>query len=186
MFSYFQQRSIRKARARQLYQQATHQARHPDFYTVLGVPDTVDGRFEMVCLHCYLLMRRLRQLGHKKLSQALFDVFFVNMDQSLREMGVGDLGVPKHMKRMMKGFNGRSHRYEAAFGHGDDVRAGLEDALHQNVYATCENQPDTAMMSQMVDYILLQEKALASCDLAHDDMCFYTPTTGQEDVRYAS
>ena len=90
------------------------QARQPVFYESYGVPDSVDGRFEMIALHCYLLMRRLQAAGDKALSQKLFDIFFVSMDQSLREMGVGDLAVPKHMKRMMNGFNGRADGYEQA------------------------------------------------------------------------
>ncbi|MEM8833425.1 MAG: ubiquinol-cytochrome C chaperone family protein, partial [Pseudomonadota bacterium] len=107
MLGYFTKKKHRKERARELYAAAVDQSRHPVFYEKLGVPDSVDGRFDMIALHCSILMLRLNRAGENKLSQSLFDVFFKTMDRSLREMGVGDLSVPKHMKRMMKGFNGR-------------------------------------------------------------------------------
>ena len=139
MFTYFKKRKERKAKARALYEAAEAQARLPVFYESYAVPDTVDGRFEMICLHCYILMRRLKAAGEEKTSQALFDVLFRIMDKSLREMGVGDLGVPKHMKRMMQGFNGRANHYEQALR--SDNNELLHEVLIRNVYGTVENPP---------------------------------------------
>ena len=82
------------------------QSRDPAFYEALGVADSVDGRFDLISLHTILVIERLEQFGKpgRKLAQTLFDTMFVTMDFTLREMGVGDLGVPKHMQKMMKAF----------------------------------------------------------------------------------
>src|SRR4051812_22915736 len=79
-----------------IYGMIVAQAREPVFYRTLGVPDTVEGRFDMVLLHLWLVLRRLRESeGGVALSQALFDHFCADMDANLRELGVGDLTVPK-------------------------------------------------------------------------------------------
>jgi cytochrome b pre-mRNA-processing protein 3 len=149
MFSFFankKQSSAEESRA--LYHDIAGQARNPVFYAEYGVPDTFDGRFEMLCLHLWLDMRRLKLLGQDKKAQALFDYAFKVMDQTLREMGVGDLSVPKHMKRMMIAFNGRAHAYEE----GLVSKEAMEEALKRNAYGTAEN-PDPAMMQKLVTYI---------------------------------
>lgn len=154
MFRYFTHHKARLQKARQLFERAETQARLPMFYVDMGVPDTIDGRFDMICLHCYLLMHRLNKLGDKeskKLAQKLFDVLFRQMDFSLRELGIGDLSVPKHMKRMMQGFNGRAHNYAQAI-YNDD-RPALENALINNVYGTLD-YVDPDHVSAMADYVL--------------------------------
>lgn len=157
MFNYFKKRRALKAEAQTLYQGCVAQSRNPVFYAQYGVPDTIDGRFDMVALHCFLVMRRAQQAGRKDLSQKLFDVFFVTMDRTLREMGIGDLGVPKHMKRMMQGFNGRANHYEAALKSGDSEE--LRAALIKNVYGTVE-KPNAAGVTLLTRYI--QESAKLS------------------------
>ncbi len=150
MFRYFKQRTILKAKARALFQEAVAQARLPIFYQDLAVPDTVDGRFELITLHCYIIIHRLNQVGEYRQAQALFDTFFINMDQSLREMGVGDVGVPKHMKRMMQGFNGRIQSYEKAIK-ADDIDV-LKQALIRNVYGTVKKSSNDILL-MMVGYV---------------------------------
>src|ERR1700759_3106086 len=80
-----------------IYGMIVTQAREPIFYRDLGVPDTVNGRFDLLLLHLWLLLRRLRNVAHGgvELSQALFDRFCEDMDDNLREMGIGDQTVPK-------------------------------------------------------------------------------------------
>jgi len=133
-----------------LYDSCVVQARLPVFYQELGVPDTVDGRFEMVALHCFMTISGLNKAGNARLGQALFDVFFLNMDRSLREMGVGDLGVPKHMKRMMQGFNGRRLNYQKALESHDD--AALKEVLIRNVYGTVD-VPNDDKVAHLATYI---------------------------------
>lgn len=124
--------------AEDIYAQALKTARSPVFYTHCDVPDTFDGRFEMLVLHVFLTYQNYRDHeGFTLLSQTLFDVTFKDMDQTMREMGIGDMGIPKHMKRMMKGFNGRVHAYSDSCDGGVD-HTKLEDALRRNVYGTCE------------------------------------------------
>ena len=129
-----------------MYDTAARQAMIPVFYMEYGVPDTLDGRFEMTSLHIILAMQGM----DRKLSQALFDRFFVGVDRSLREMGIGDLSVPRHMKRMMTAFNGRRVAYEAAFRGADD--AALTDALKRNVYGTVE-RPDDNHVKSLTAYV---------------------------------
>lgn len=150
MFTYFKERRLRREKAKSLYNAIEAQGRLPVFYENYGVPDTVDGRFEMIALHCYIMMRRLNKAGEKKLTQTLFDVFFKIMDRSLREQGVGDLGVPKHMKRMMKGFNGRANHYEQAINNNNDEE--LKQAIIKNIYGTIET-PEQHHVEQMAFYI---------------------------------
>ncbi|MBP0463181.1 ubiquinol-cytochrome C chaperone [Roseomonas sp. PWR1] len=119
----------------ELYGAAVGAARSPALFAALGIPDTVEGRFDLVSLHVGLLIRRLRTDGDARgpaLAQAVFDAMFADMDLNLREMGVGDLSVGKRVRRMWEAFHGRSLAYEAAID--SDDRAALADALARNVW----------------------------------------------------
>jgi cytochrome b pre-mRNA-processing protein 3 len=120
-----------------LYGAIVAQARRPDFYLVYRAPDTTDGRLDMIILHLALLCRRLgRESGSgqdpaRMLSQQVFDMFCADMDHNLREMGVGDLSVPKRMQKMGEAFYGRLEVYDRALSvPADDELAG---ALGRNV-----------------------------------------------------
>jgi cytochrome b pre-mRNA-processing protein 3 len=115
-----------------LYAAVADAARRPVFYRDLGVPDTVDGRFEMLTLHAHLAIRRLRVLPEPAgdLAQDLVDRIFTGFDAALRELGVGDIVVPKRMKTLASAFLGRGKAYEQAVG--DD--AAMREALSRNVY----------------------------------------------------
>ena len=109
-----------------IYGMIVAQAREPAFYARLNVADTVNGRLDMVILHMWLMLRRLRSAeGGEQLAQALFDHFCTDMDDNLREMGVGDLTVPKRMQAFGEAFYGRSTAYDMAFDAGDEELAGL-------------------------------------------------------------
>ncbi|HTB42500.1 MAG TPA: ubiquinol-cytochrome C chaperone family protein [Acetobacteraceae bacterium] len=118
----------------QLYAAAVAAAREPVLYQVLRVADTLDGRFDLVCLHAVLLVRRLQREAEPgpALAQAVFDAMFTDMDVSLREMGVGDLSVGRRVRAMWEAFNGRALAYDAALAAGD--LAALEAALVRNVW----------------------------------------------------
>jgi len=149
MFGLFGPSKQRKLQARRLYEKAALQGRTKGFYQDLGVPDTIDGRYEMIIAHVSLMVGRLNELGETKLSQKLFDVTYRIMEKSIREIGVGDLSVPKHMKRMMKGFKGRALHYHIALKQGDDDV--LVEAVMRNVYGTAE-KPSKADATKMADY----------------------------------
>src|ERR1700692_3289701 len=114
-----------------IYGMIVTQAREPLFYRDLGVPDTVNGRFDLLVLHCWRVLRRLKPVeGGAGLSQALFDRFCDDMDASLREMGVGDLTVPKRMQGFGEAFYGRTAAYDLALTAGSEA---LAQALGQNI-----------------------------------------------------
>ena len=116
-----------------LYGMIVAQARLPVFYRDYGVADTVNGRFDLIILHLALVLRRTGKSGGslQKLGQGVFDRFCLDMDENLREMGVGDLSVPKHMQKVGAAFFGRSQAYDVGLA-GDDVT--LNAAITRNVY----------------------------------------------------
>jgi cytochrome b pre-mRNA-processing protein 3 len=119
-----------------IYGMIVAQARLPAFYQRFGVPDTVNGRFDMVLLHLWLVLRRLRTCANgAALSQGLFDRFCSDMDDNLREMGVGDLTVPKRMQKFAEAFYGRTGAYDSALRAGG---AELARALARNVLLDAE------------------------------------------------
>lgn len=131
--------------AEKLYADALLHTRKEKFYTDFGVPDSLDGRFDLLLVHIFIILnRRMGNAGYDELSQALFDVTFKDMDQTLREIGIGDTGMKRHMKRMMKAFNGRMHAYQYAVAPESlcdkDIegltKSTLEEALKRNLYAT--------------------------------------------------
>lgn len=153
--------------ARRLHMAATARGRSPAFYIDYGVPDTLDGRFEMIALHGHLIMRRLRaETGEAKeaatsLAQALFDVMFDDMDRALREMGVGDLGVGRRVKTMARAFYGRA----VAYDHGLDDPDGtvLGEALRRNLYGTAS--PTAEHVDRMARYVRACDRELARIEI---------------------
>jgi cytochrome b pre-mRNA-processing protein 3 len=114
-----------------IYGMIVTQAREPLFYRNLGVSDTVNGRFDLLIMHLWMVLRRLRPMaGGEELTQALFDRFCEDMDGNLREMGVGDLTVPKRMQAFGEAFYGRVAAYDLALSEGAEP---LAQALCKNV-----------------------------------------------------
>ncbi len=142
----------------ELYGAAVGAARESWFYTELGVPDTLDGRFDLVGAHVFLLIRRLRGLPApgSALAQAVFDAMFHDMDVNLREMGVGDLSVGKKVRAMWEAFHGRAVAYEAAMAAGDT--AALAVALRRNIWRD-QGAEDAAR--RLAEIVLDRDAALA-------------------------
>jgi cytochrome b pre-mRNA-processing protein 3 len=134
ILSLFKRKASRNS-LRAVYGSIVAAARHRRFYAEWGVPDTVDGRFDMIVLHAVLVIDRLaREEGAAKVfAQGLTDELFADMDRSLREMGVGDLSVGKKVRRMAEVFYGRAQAYRPALEAQD--AAALAKALHRNVFA---------------------------------------------------
>ena len=150
-----------KIAAAAVHRSAVDQARLVPFYAEHGVPDTLDGRFEMIILHAFLVLHRLRSLPEaQKFSQALYDVLFADMDRALREMGTGDLSVGKQVKRMAEGLAGRTRAYQDGLaGKGD-----LALALRRNLYGTvAPREEDLAFMAA---YMRRQAEMLAGQEVA--------------------
>jgi cytochrome b pre-mRNA-processing protein 3 len=148
----------------ELYGIAVAAARDLHFYTVLGVPDTLDGRFDLVGLHAWLLIRRLRALPPPgaPLAQAVFDAMFSDMDVNLREMGVGDLSVGKKVRAMWEAFHGRASAYDTATSSGD--RAALTEALTRNIWRGAE--PPAGAPDSLLRLTVAQDAHLSTQTLA--------------------
>jgi len=145
-----------------LYAQIVAAARQPAFYSEWEVPDTPLGRFEMVGLHVYLLLRRFRGAGAAadELAQELADTFFQDMDHSLRELGIGDMGIPKRMKTLARMFYGRTRSYDAALDAGD--AEALAAALARNVRPDASSWPQATALAR---HVQAAAAGLASQDL---------------------
>lgn len=152
---------------RRVYAEIVAQARREALYTALGVPDTLEGRYEMVMLHAFLLLDRLRQGGPDEMAfgQAVFDEMFRDMDHNLREIGIGDVVVGKHIRRMAELFYGHAEAYGAALGEPDGPGRleRLQDALRRNIYP---DGGDAAPVADMARYVLRQREILAGHPLA--------------------
>ena len=144
--------------AQHAYGRVVEAARRPVFFRDLGVPDTVDGRFELICLHAFLYLHRLKreQPSAAALGQTFFDMMFADFDQSLREIGVGDLSVGRHIRRMVEGFYGRVAAYERGLA-ADDTELGA--ALARNVFGTAPD-PDAGCVAVLAAYVRQQSGAL--------------------------
>jgi len=136
--------------ASKLFERLVAQARARVFYEQLGVPDTVDGRFDMVALHTFLIFQRLRGQGDQSamLAQALYDTLILDLEASLRQLGAGDVGVGKRIRVMTEALQGRFKAYETALA-GNPLE--LEAALRRNLYGTTE--PATEPVRAMTDYL---------------------------------
>jgi cytochrome b pre-mRNA-processing protein 3 len=148
--------------AHRLYVEVVKQARQPHFFAALGVPDTVQGRFEMIALHAFLVLHRLKRQHEAGagLAQELFDVMFDDMDRNFREMGAGDLGVGKRVKQLAEQFYGRIAAYEAGLGADE---AGLRRALERNIYGA--QTPNAGAVGAMADYLRREAGALGTVPL---------------------
>lgn len=125
-------RSARSATISTLYGTIVAQTRLPGFYREYAVADTVNGRFDLLVVHVGLVLGRLEEAGLSELGQALFDRFCQDMDHNLREMGVGDLSVPKEMQHMGEAFYGRTQAYRTALAAAD--HEVLVEAVARNIY----------------------------------------------------
>ncbi|MCT4656762.1 MAG: ubiquinol-cytochrome C chaperone [Cohaesibacter sp.] len=157
IFNLFKKDEKREKLVDDLYGQIVAQARQPVFYTDYAIPDDINGRFEMILLHVYMLAHRLRGEGEQaqELGQQVFDRFFKDMDHSLREIGIGDLSVPKKIKKMAQAFYGRVEAYDTAREIG---REELQTALQRNFFPEEETPP--AQSAALADYVIETEETL--------------------------
>ncbi len=139
------------------YRALAERARDPVLYREFGVPDTLQGRFDLLVLHLVLLLRRLRTEGEigEALGQDIFDLFVRDMDRAMREMGVGDLGMKRRMRDMAKGFYARAGLYDPALEAGDHQALAL--ALEQSFFP---NEPRAAAARGLAAWALKTVTAL--------------------------
>lgn len=158
MLNRLRKSAARKEFAIRLEGQMAERARDPFFFRVLNVPDTVDGRFDMVALHGWLVLERLKQAGMDEAAQAFTDYLFVGFDEALREQGTGDMGMGRRMKAFANAFFGRLHAYSGA---QDEVT--LADALARNVWRGKEAGNHGRVLAR---YVASARAHLAAGDIA--------------------
>ena len=163
-----------------IYGAIVAQAREPVFYADLGVPDTVNGRLDMVILHLWMTLRRLRAIGDTDgLGQALIDHFCSDMDDNLRELGTSDLKVSKRLLEFNEAFYGRARAYDDALTAGGQhsLTAPLATALGRNVY----NGQGSDDAVRLAHYVIAAITALDGRDAAalkQGDLRFPPPSKG--------
>ncbi len=160
MINWIRERKQRRELATRLLDVVIDQARRPAFYAAYGVPDTMLGRYEMVCLHAYVLLRRLKRAGGQgpRIAQTLHDRIFDDFDVALREVGLGDMGIGKRMKKLARNLHGRISAYERGLAAGD---AEMAAALHRNLYASTE--PTDAQVMAMITYVRHARDEVDAC-----------------------
>lgn len=129
-----------KVDAHNTYVQLVEKSRQPFFYEECGVADTIDGRFDVIVLHIFLLSRRIKN-ENPDFVRAVWEVFFADMDRSLREMGASDTGIGKRIKKMVQAFYGRIDSYEKTIDNIEDFKDSLKRNLYRNI-AVSEEQLD--------------------------------------------
>jgi cytochrome b pre-mRNA-processing protein 3 len=141
-----------------VYTAIVARSREPRFYAEWGVPDTVTGRFDMISLHLVLLFRRLRgeSVAARAFSQKVFDLFFKDMDRSLREMGAGDIAVPKKIQKMGNIFYGLLANLDSALTAAD--AGAVETVLLRNIYA----ETGVTSARPLADYLVGESRRLAA------------------------
>lgn len=156
-FGLFRRRS--RDAQHKVYCEIVAQARQPVFYSDFLVPDTVDGRFDLIVLHAVLYFRRMQGEGEKtaEFTQDVFDLFFQDMDASLREMGVSDTRVPKKVRVMGEAFYGRADAYMAAIDKTDADELAV--GLGRNIYP---DQEEPIAQKRLAHYVLAAAEGLAA------------------------
>jgi cytochrome b pre-mRNA-processing protein 3 len=158
IFGLFRKNKVNHALMVRQYDALTRAARDPVFFESMNVPDTVMGRFEMLSIALILYFRRTSTAGEpvKAIAQELVEAFFEDLDHSMRELGIGDNGVPKRMKKLAGMFYGRLDSYARALE--SDDRDALEAALRRNIHP--ENADEALSMRLLADYMMGAENAL--------------------------
>ncbi|MEZ5690208.1 MAG: ubiquinol-cytochrome C chaperone family protein [Rickettsiales bacterium] len=128
-------------------------SRNPYFYQLCEVEDTIDGRFDVIILHIFMVTHCIRD-KNPEFIRNLWEVFFSDMDRNLREMGTSDTGIGKRIKKMVKAFYGRMDSYEKSL----DNKEKLTESLKRNLYRGKEVEPQhvssiVAYIKRNIDYI---------------------------------
>ena len=158
MLNLLRKSAARKEFAARLEAQLVARARDPHFFRALKVPDTVDGRFDLLALHGWLVLERLKAAGMDAAAQALTDSLFIGFDEALREQGTGDMGMGRRMKAIASAFFGRL----AAYGRAKDATS-LAEALARNIW---RGGPVDDRVRALADYVASARIALARGDIA--------------------
>lgn len=164
MLNLLRKSAARKEFAARLESQLVARAREPFFFRTLNVPDTVDGRFDMVTLHGWMALERLKAAGLDAEAQALTDTLFISFDEALREQGTGDMGMGRRMKAIANAFFGRLTAYSGA-----KEENALAEALAKNVWRGAIVDDRARLLA---DYVASARASLGRSDLAMGQLDF--------------
>lgn len=175
MFGLLKKAKYSEKDAMALYRAVVQQSRLPEFYEDLAVPDTFDGRYDVWALNASLIVNVLyinKTEHNEALAQSLFDIMFENMDENIREMGIGDMSIGKHMKRMITSFYGRMKAYGDALQSGN--RDDLREALTRNLYRKNDDLPEKEL-EKMMAYMERCYTEFQEQDLSYGQIEFPAP-----------
>ncbi len=173
MFGLFGQ-SSEKAAAKRLYETALEAARQPTLFAAYGVPDTLEGRFEMLALHLAALLDRLGKAEDtaRRLSKPLTERFVIDMDDAMRDFGVGDLSVPRKVKKAAAALYDRHKSYGAAIAAEDPVSAWGAALREQLAELAGNDRVDKGLLAAYAARIAPQLGASSDSDLAAGRVSF--------------
>jgi cytochrome b pre-mRNA-processing protein 3 len=157
-----------KAAANRLYAAVASQARDPLFFERLAAPDTMDGRFDLVCLHAWLVMDRLT--SNRALAQAFVNAVFTGFDEALRQSGTGDIGMNRRLKTLAGAFYGRLEAYRAA-----STLEELADAIQRNLFRGAANR--AAQARALATYASKSRSCLTEAEIATGNIVFASVPT---------
>jgi cytochrome b pre-mRNA-processing protein 3 len=165
MLNALRRRSETDMLVRQLQVALNTRAREPVFFREFGAEDTIDGRFDLLALHAWLVLSRLEEQGRHDLAKRLADSLFVGFDEALRDLGAGDMGMGRRIKKFANAFNGRMVAYEAARD-----PAALAEALVRNIYRGRPGHEAQARL--LAEYALNERARLGAQDLTLGNVDF--------------
>jgi len=157
----------RKTAIERGYHQIVQQARQPHLYEQAGIPDTKEGRFDMLVLHAILLFHRLAEEGKEPeaYGQAVFNHMIRDLEGNLRSIGISDLAVPRHIKMLARSFYGRVKAYRDAL-ESEDAGA-VRDVIARNLLGVdSEDEADSANIDTLVAYLHQQVDHLGKQDVS--------------------
>lgn len=163
MLKAFRQAKGTKAVAQLLYAETVTQARDAAFFARYGVSDTMDGRFDLMSLHAWLVLERIE--GNRALAQAFVNAVFAGFDEALRQTGTGDVGMNRRLKTMASAFYGRLEAYRDA-----SVTGGLAEAILRNLFRGDDASKGAA--SALATYVVATRSELAKIDLSEGRLAF--------------
>ncbi len=163
MLNMLRKNKARRSQAARLYAAVVARARDPEFFARFGVKDTLDGRFDLLTLHAWLVLERLNARGAPPLAQAFVDAVFVGFDEALRELGAGDIGMGRRVKKLAGAFYGRLQAYNQA-----QDETAMADALARNLYRGAAEGGTKAMAR----YVLHAKERLRTCDVENGELDF--------------
>jgi cytochrome b pre-mRNA-processing protein 3 len=172
MLNWLRSRALERRKAGQLYGAVVAQAREPVFYRALGVADRPEGRYEMIVLHLFLLLERLRADAPAANARAreVIEAFVADMDDCMRESGVGDLTVPKKVKRAAAGLYERASAYRAALAEPDP--AALAASLAEHALQAAGSRPAAVALAAYVRQAATELARQSAADLLAGQVSF--------------